>query len=112
MVAHPGYIAVALSGFGFALLVVGVLTALKPASRLARHAGALADDPMFLQIASLQMQFERLTHVGSEVAPLAARARNAVVAMQRDLADWGLADIARGLHASNRAIGQMIDTFR
>lgn len=111
-VVHPAYIALVLSGIGFVLLLAGILTALKPASRLARHAGAVADDAIFLQVASLQMQFERLSHVAPEVEPLVARARTAVAAIRSGVADFGLGDMARGLSASNRAIREIIATFR
>ncbi len=110
--AHPAYIALALSGMGVLLILVGVLTALKPASRLARHAGAIADEAIFLQIASLQMQFERLSHVGPEVEPLALRARSAITAIRAGVADLRLDEITQGVRTSNRAIRDIISTFR
>lgn len=112
MIAHPAYIALGFSAIGLVLLLAGVIVALKPALRLARHADRIADEAIFLQVASLQMQFERLSHVGAEIEPLAMRARNAVAAMQRGVADSGLAQIARAVRVSSRAIGRIIDTFR
>lgn len=110
--AHPAYIALVLSGAGFVLIVVGILAALKPASRLARHAGAVADDAIFLQVASLQMQFERLSHTGPEIEPLVLRARSAVAAIRAGVAGLRLGEIALGVRASNLAIRDIIATFR
>lgn len=111
-IAHPAYVALGLSSIGILLVVTGFIVALKPALHVSAHTERIADNALFLQMASLQMQFERLSHVGAEVEPLAMRARAAVAAMRSDVADSGLADVARGARASIGAIRHMIDTFR
>lgn len=111
-VAHPAYIALGLGAAGIVLVIAGLIAALKPALRVARHAEQIADDAIFLQAASLQMQFERLSHVGSEVEPLAARARAALAAMKTNVAQSGLSDVTLGVRASVRSIREIIATFR
>lgn len=112
LLAHPLYIVLVLSAIGFVLFLSGIVLALKPAVRVTRHVGQIADDAIFLQIASVQMQFERLSHVGPETQPLAARARTAVAEIRSGIADFAVADMARGIRASNRAVREIISTFR